>query len=331
MITNRVSSIRSADPLGKTVRLAWLTDTHNNAYGLNYFLTQSQWVSANAAKRNIQAWLHTGDMCNEDGATAWGMTVAAIAAMGSIPGEFCPGNHDYSDCPTRATLMNSYAPPSSKLALAGVFEVGKSENTYSIMTLGGMIWLVLSLEFGPRDAALAWADGILKANAAIPTIVLTHAFVTSGAGLTPSTAQRYDYATYGGSQPYDQHGYLLAANQNDAAQIWTKLLLGNPNVVIVLSGHYVCASGYVFSSRPSGNGCHQVLQNFQWYEATRTGQSRGNPTLFEIELDYVNNTLVIGPGFSPILPESNPFIGNVSYDPTITSIAEMIQADLFRK
>lgn len=329
MASYRVSNARSITG-SVPARVAWLTDTHCNAYGLNYFLLHAQWIAANAAKRNIQAWLHTGDLCDADWPIAWGMAQAAVTALGTIPGEFCPGNHDYSDCPTRTTLMNTYVPPTSKLALSGVFEAGKAENTFSLITIGGMVWLILSLEFGPRDTVLTWADGVLKAHPSTPAILLTHAFVTNRNGYSAQQAERYDYATYGGVQPYDQHGYLLGANQNDAQQIWTKLLVGNANVALVLSGHYVCAAGYLFSSRPSGYGCHQVLQNFQWYEVTRTGQYRGNPILFEIEFDYTNNVLTIGPGFSPILPESNPFIGNVVYDPTITTVANLIRVPMFR-
>ena len=53
----------------------------------------------------------------------------------------------------------------------GTFEPGHVENSYSLMSAGGGGWLILSLEFGPRDQVLAWADGILKRYPATPAII----------------------------------------------------------------------------------------------------------------------------------------------------------------
>jgi len=49
----------------------------------------------------------------------------------------------------------------------------------------------MGLEFGPRDTVLTWADGVLKAYPALPTIIVTHATI-NGDG------NRYNYAVYWG-------------------------------------------------------------------------------------------------------------------------------------
>jgi hypothetical protein len=44
----------------------------------------------------------------------------------------------------------------------------------STISLGGVDYLILALEYIPRQSALDWADGILKANADKPVILVTH-------------------------------------------------------------------------------------------------------------------------------------------------------------
>ena len=48
--------------------------------------------------------------------------------------------------------------------------------------------MILTLEFGPRDAVLAWADSVLRQHLATPAIVVTHAYLESD-------DRRYDHDT----------------------------------------------------------------------------------------------------------------------------------------
>src|SRR5207249_2050784 len=61
----------------------------------------------------------------------------------------------------------------------GRFEPGRLANHYQVLDAFGARWIVLSLEFGPRDAAVAWADDVLRRCADVPAILLTSVYLYS--------------------------------------------------------------------------------------------------------------------------------------------------------
>ena len=46
--------------------------------------------------------------------------------------------------------------------LGEVFESGKIENSYHLFTADGLDWMIVSLEFAPRDAVLVWANQVVS-------------------------------------------------------------------------------------------------------------------------------------------------------------------------
>ena len=55
----------------------------------------------------------------------------------------------------------------------------KMENVWYTFRTGGVKWLVLSLEFGPRDSVLAWAGAVIDAHPRHKVIINTHAYLYS--------------------------------------------------------------------------------------------------------------------------------------------------------
>ena len=165
------------------------------------------------------------------------------------------------------TMINAYFPVStfaSRPSFKGTFETDRIENSYHLLDVpgGGGQWLVLSLEFGPRNAVLAWADDVAKQYADTPAIVLTHAYLYDD-------NTRYDHIARP-SQQWNPHSYPLGANggdANDGEEMWQKLVLGNSNIKFVLSGHVLNSGvGRLSSTRPDGTVCHQILANYQNYD-----------------------------------------------------------------
>src|SRR5262249_46504815 len=124
-------------------------------------------------------------------------------------------------------------------------------------------WLILSLEFGARDAVLAWADGIAKRHAELPAIVVTHAYLDS-------EGTRYDHIAHP-DQLWNPHRYLADAHPgdvNDGEEIWRKLVARNDNIRFVVCGHdLVDGVGRLTSVRRDGTRVHQLLANYQTTEA----------------------------------------------------------------
>src|SRR5439155_863069 len=109
---------------------------------------------------------------------------------------------------------------------------GRIENSFSIVDTNAGPWLVLSLEFGPRDAVLTWADRIAKRFASLPAMIVTHAYLASD-------DTRYDHRSRP-RQAWNPNLYLgdeAPGGTNDGEEIWQKLVSGNGNILFVLCGH----------------------------------------------------------------------------------------------
>jgi hypothetical protein len=198
-----------------------------------------------------------------------------------VPYVVVPGNHDYSST-SRASMIDNYFAPSSMPWITGTMTPGQIENNYALLDIGPQKWLVLGLEFGPRDAVLRWADTVLKAYANYPAILLTHAYLYSD-------GTRYDI-NVGGTDPDagtyqywnpQYFGFTTSEGINDGEAMWQKLVLPNSNVRLVFCGHQT-GWARLTSTRPDGTSAHQMLSDYQWLY----GDSFGYGYLRIVQLDY---------------------------------------------
>ena len=240
-----------------------LPDTQYYAAAFNdIFDSQLRWVAGQIEAQNVAFVLHEGDIVDSDVPEQWQVASTAVHMLDTrVPYILAAGNHDYANLADRMGMMNAYFPPSvlgQAPTFGGTFEEGHSENSFSLVPAGGQTWLIVALEFGPRDETLSWADGVLKSHAASPAIVVTHAYLFGN--------ERYDHAS--AAQPWNPHDYVMAGQPgssiNDGEEMWQKLVLPNSNVKLVLSGHVIDPPvGRLTSVRPDGTSVHQLLANYQ--------------------------------------------------------------------
>jgi hypothetical protein len=230
------------------------------------FDAQTRWIAAHEADHHIAAVVHEGDIVDTDEPWQWGRAWASLHQLDDVvPYLLSTGNHDYartsSNTIGRATRIGDYFP---ELAVArgsraeGMFERGHVENSFQIIDAPGGAWLILTLEFGPRDAVLTWADSVLRQHPATPAIVVTHAYLRSD-------DRRYDHDTP--ELDWNPHRYVdtsAAGGVNDGQEIWRKLIARNSNVRFVLCGHDLGDGvGRLTSVRADGTRVHQILANYQ--------------------------------------------------------------------
>ncbi len=233
------------------------------------FAAQTRWIADNKEAERIAFVLHTGDIVDSDLPQQWEVASRSLHALdGVVPYVLAAGNHDYANLADRMGMGNIYFPPSGFAAypwFGGTFEPGHIENSFSLFSAGGSGWVVVSLEFGPRDEALAWADGILKTFRDRRAIVITHGYLYHD-------GTRYDHT--GAGQNFNPHGYVMMGQPgtsiNDGQEMWTKLIAPNSNVKLVFSGHDVSGADLppgttsrLSSTRPDGTVVHQILANYQ--------------------------------------------------------------------
>lgn len=248
--------------------LAVLPDTQ--VYAMSYpdlFHDQTRWIAENRDRYDIRYVLHLGDVTNNNLTNQWAVAQSAFARLdGRVPYAIAPGNHDYGPnggAANRTTFFNDFFPLSNYLdwpTFGGVMEPGRLDNSYHLFRAGGADWLVLALEFGPRNAVVAWANAIVSQFPTRRVILITHAYLYND-------DTRYDWAAKGAAQSWNPHAYGIAADPegtNDGEELWRKLVKLHPNFTLVLNGHVLNDGlGRLASVGDHGNVVHQMLVNYQ--------------------------------------------------------------------
>jgi hypothetical protein len=266
--------------------LAILPDTQNYAEAYpDIFTAQTKFLADAKQKLNLAFVLQEGDATNQNTAQQWQRVSDAFALLekAGVGYAIAPGNHDYSPAKAKsgtidihaASLMDGYFPVErlkKQPTFGGVFpnEPNSSHNSYWLFSAGKTDWLVLALEFGPRDEVVAWADRILKKYPRRTAVLLTHAYLYSD-------GTRYDWAAKGNKQPWNPHAYAHGkppGGVNDGEELWQKLK-GNANLKFVFCGHVLNnGAGYLASRGDRGNVVHQMLANYQFLKHGGMGYLR---------------------------------------------------------
>lgn len=226
------------------------------------FAAQTQWIANHVQDQNIKLVVGLGDIVDGGGdLTQWQNADAAVRLLdGQVPYMMAIGNHDYDqNNPAGRTAstknFNSFFGPARYAGATwykGSFPAGSNENFYGVVKVNGRNYLIIVLEFAARDSALAWADGILKANQDKDAIIVTHMFTyvdnTRISGCDLNSA-----ASFGVEQ------------DNNGEDMWWKLVRKYPNIHLVLSGHVVQGdgTGRRMDLGLSGNLVNQILSDYQ--------------------------------------------------------------------
>jgi len=228
------------------------------------FNLQTQWILENRDKYNIVYVVQNGDITNRNTPVQWERASRALRRLDAkVPYALVPGNHDYTPdgaAERDSTLINNYFPPSRFEAwpsFGGVMQAGRIENSYHRFRAGGHNWLILALEWGPRDKTLRWANEVLGRYADHHAIVVTHAYLYSD-------STRYNWKAKGESQKWNPHAYPVGAAANDGQQMWEKLISRHENMFMTINGHVLNDGlGFLQSEAAGNKPVHQMLVNFQ--------------------------------------------------------------------
>lgn len=244
--------------------LALLPDTQ--VYSLRnpgLFQVQTGWLRLQREARDIRYALHLGDIVNNNTALEWRRARDAMRLLdGVLPYALVPGNHDYGpsgDASTRETLLNEFFPGAEQEtmpSLGGLMEPGKLDNSFHLFEAGGVRWIVIALEWGPRDGTIAWADGVMRAHSDRRGILVTHAYLNHN-------DRRYDITDTAHPQDYNPHHYRTPGGVNDGQELWDKLVRRH-DFAFTFNGHVLAdGTGYLESENVAGRRVHQMLVNYQ--------------------------------------------------------------------
>lgn len=283
----------------KQVRLVLLPDiqTYSRLYP-DIVKSQTQWVADHAD--SIDFVLQQGDMTDHNIDKEWEVATAAMTLMdGKVPYAFVMGNHDLGKNSNKrdSELFNKYFPYgkySQTKNFGGAFEVGKMDNVWYTFKAGGVKWLILCLEFGPRNCVLDWAGEVVSRHPRHKVIVNTHAYMYS------------DDTRMGEGDRWLPQKYGLGKDTgvdavNHGEQMWDKLVRRHPNILFVFSGHVLNGGvGTLVSTGDHGNKVYQMLANFQ--DGVK-GSNRGKTGFLRIINIDIKKRMVSVETYSPYLKE----------------------------
>lgn len=223
---------------------------------------QTRWIRDTRSTLDTAFAVQVGDLVeSHPNELMWKRVSGAMKVLddAGVPNSVLTGNHDMDVTTGEAAMFDRYFPPSRyedagwtprSATYGGHFADRGNQDSYSLFSAGGLDFMMLNLEYESPDATLAWAQGVLDAHPDRRVILATHGFVNTD-------SVRSDFTTR--SDPH----------LNTAPQVWDKLVVGNCNIFMVVSGHWTSRTDPTQGEgrRTDPNACgqpvHQVLSNYQ--------------------------------------------------------------------
>lgn len=311
-------------PKWQQARLVLLPDTQTYAEKFPEVLdSQINWISRNAG--NIDFVLQQGDLTQNNNELEWSRVKTAFSRLnGKLPYVLAAGNHDMGSADGKfADVRNTekfnahfnYSVQSALPGFGGTAEPGKMENAYYLFKTGRINWLVITLEFGPRNSIIQWATELIDRYPHHSVILNTHSYLYSDS-TRQGPGDKWRPQAYGvGKDSGD-------ASVNDGEQLWFKLVKRHPNTRFVFSGHVLNNGvGTLVSINDAGFPVYQMLANYQ--EGVKGSVKGGNGWLRIIDMDFKRKTLSVR--------TYSPYIDQYMNDPQQQFVIRNVQFSMPRK
>lgn len=242
------TAAQDAEDSEKSFSIVLLPDTQN--YSEKYpetYIAQALWIRKQAKQDNIKFAIHLGDIVQTSTKQPeWENADRAMRLLdGVVPYSVAPGNHDMVVKTRDSSLYNKYYSPER---FAGRKWYGghmgdNNDNNYCFFEASGMKFMILNLEFAPRDETLEWAAGITERYPEHRVIVATHCYMRPKARDTGCATS-----------------YNIAGNSGE--QMWQKFIRKQSNIFLVVSGH-VLGVGLQTSINDAGGKVLEMLTDYQ--------------------------------------------------------------------
>lgn len=211
--------------------------------------------------------------------------------------------------PPRYDTFNRYFPTSGMNGFLEAMPANRSGNVVQAAIIGGIDFRLMTLNFNPTDAELAWLDAMLVKYAAYPVILTTHEYLR---GSTRTTV---------------------------GDRIWV-VIRKHANVFLTFSGHHYPYSGYLKQRTDKGTQVVSIMADYQSYDAKDPNgyyallecdpdkgtikRTTYSPTLSRYMTGSAHEHTITGVDFPPALPGGTP-VARPTADET-RALADRIEA-----
>lgn len=229
------------------------------------YMKQMEWIAEQNDRFSFV--LHEGDITQNNSEKEWAIAKEGFDFIdGKVPYSLSLGNHDMGSeagkfADTRNTaLANKFFPHTAYAVQSrsiSTFPQDAIDNNCSEYNLIGKKWLVFSLEFGPRNKTIDWANTLIEKHPNHHIVVNTHSYMYN------------DNTLQDGEDWYlpQKYGVGKATGKdavNHGGDLWDKLIKRNKNVLMVFSGHILGSGvGQLVSENDFGTDVYQMLANYQ--------------------------------------------------------------------
>ncbi|MEO2014598.1 MAG: metallophosphoesterase [Fuerstiella sp.] len=243
-----VAFVEEAKTAAESFSVVLLPDTQNYSEKFaDTYVAQTLWIRQQAKTDNIKFVVHLGDIVQTSTKkTEWENADRAMRLLdGVVPYSMAPGNHDMVVKTRDSTLYNQYYSPErfADRPWYGGHMGDTNDNNFCFFEASGMKFMILNLEFAPRDETLEWAAGVTQRFPDHRVIVATHCYMRPNQRDTGCATS-----------------YKIAGNSGE--QIWQKLIRRQPNIFLVVSGH-VLGVGLQTSVNDAGGKVLEMLTDYQ--------------------------------------------------------------------
>lgn len=233
------------------------TYTKNKPYILN---SQTQWIKDNIDTLNIKFVINTGDIVDRsDIPIQWNRAKNSFSTLdNNVPFLLVPGNDEYDGNVNsrNLTTFNSffnYSRLENYSWYGGHYPLDGNQNNYGLFSSKDEDFLVLGLEFCPKNDAINWANDTISLYPNRKVVIYTHAYLNN-------KGERIKYGD-------PDSCVALGVDGNEGIDIWDKLIKQHQNIVLVISSHRYGIGDRIDYIK--GSQINQVIQNFQ--KATNGG------------------------------------------------------------
>jgi len=286
-------------------------EVDSGSANLPIWQAQNEWVVNNRSAQNIVAVLGMGDIVNAPSIEAYNNATVMGYDLLEYPGiPYLPllGNHDYNDLQGRTTnIYDEFFGPirfSGKPWYLEGHPPGSNANIAISFDVGDQKYLVLGLEFFPRESAVTWAQGIINSNPDREVIVVTHAYLTNR-GTLYQDGDNYGPIGMGLTQDYS------------GQELWDNFIKSNSRIFLVISGHDICSpnNAHLISSGSNGNIISQIFTNYQCYPYG------GNGYILLLKIKPADRVIEVTP-YSTTLETNDPMAATyiLPYNPSVPTI-----------
>lgn len=211
------------------------------------------WVEDNLQSKKIKSVLHMGDITDLSYQYEYKNALENFRRIkDKTELVITRGNHDSTE-----TFTSWFTYEEFGKYVDGAYEQNMI-NVWREFKVGDTQYLVITLDYGPSDEVLAWANQVVAAHPKHKVIVTTHAYVyLDGKPSTPASS----------TAPKNHQG------NNNGEDVWNKFVKKHNNIFLVLSGHHSCDRVEVDQAKGDhGNVVTQMLIDFQgvddYYDGT---------------------------------------------------------------